>query len=244
VFGFIDRLLGRPDGEPLRRIDVEREIIGSDSVRLITLQPSPSGRKLELAEVPLEIEQESIDLLARLAERIETEKPTRDGDAIAGAFVADEQPVVHIATLRIVSRTIVPGSEELFRIVDYEEAASERLPQRLLATHLALLAWRATSSRTKLELARRSIDLFPGEPAGDDGEFAFGRGENLGNFLAWEMLGDGLVDTGDPVAGLEALRNATLRCPAWARDFAAHLRSTPNLPENDPRVEFWLDYEE
>lgn len=228
---------------PLESVACDTETTGGGT-RLITRVLRAEGlRELELPEVPADIVPEATDLLSRMRLVVLRDRPSRDGETIAGQLVDEAQPVLHVATLRVISRTIEPGSPELFRVVDVDEPASSRRPFRLLATHLALLATRERNVRHRLRLGRRSVELFEGQPAVDDGRFAFDRGENLENFFGWETLADGLVDSGEIDEGIAALRNAAARCPAWANDFASHVRLMAGAESSrDPRIQFWLKW--
>jgi hypothetical protein len=226
----------------LQSTAVEVTTLASANVRLITSSLREAGlRELELTEVPADLREIAIDLLGRLEARARTERPQRDGDGLAGQLVIDTFPALHIATLRIVSRTTEPGAEELFRVVDFGESSTQRFPLRLVATHLAALAAIEPQTRTRVALARRSVELFAGEPAKDDGRFEFDRGENLNNYAGWDALGDALIDAGEVNEGIDALGKAAERCPAWASDFAAHVRATAGTASSsDPRIRFWL----
>jgi hypothetical protein len=71
----------------------------------------------------------------------------------------------------------------------------------------------------------------------------FKKGENENNFVAWEILGDTLVDLGLTADGVAALEEAVARCPSWAREFAEHVKNASaeadGPPAADPRVAFW-----
>lgn len=226
----------------LQSTDAEVTTLPSANVRLITASLRKAGvKELELTEVPADLRAIGIDLLSRLQARAQAEKPQRDGDGLAGQLLIDTFPALHIATLRIVSRTTAPGAEELFRVVDFGESSTQRFPLRLVATHLAALAAVEPQKRMRVALARRSVELFPGEPGKDDGRFEFDRGENLNNYAGWDALGDALIEAGKVSEGIDALGKAAERCPAWAHDFAAHVRTTAGAESsNDPRVRFWL----
>src|SRR5205085_3560405 len=86
------------------------ERIEGDSTRLITKEMKAFGvRELEIVDIPRQVEAVAADLLLRLAEQASSEKPQRDGDPIGGAFIDDAQAAMHIATLRIASRSSAPA---------------------------------------------------------------------------------------------------------------------------------------
>lgn len=227
-------------------VPLERHVNIDGSVSLTTTGVAEKGsRELRIDAVPAHLEQHAGDLLHRLGELAAREKFQLDGETIGGPLVHDSQPVIHAATLRLASRTTDPGSEELFRLVDWNEPVSYGFPLRLMATHLAVVAEREPTSR-RLELLGWSIELFVGEPARFDTTFGFQRGENVGNWFGWSLLGESLVEAGRVEEGLRALEEAVLRCPAWADDFAAHVtgsveRTGADVRE-DPRLQFWLRY--
>lgn len=187
-----------------------------------------------------------VDLLDRLAELASREKLMLDGEMIAGPLVDETHPVIHAATLRIAARTTEPGAEEIFRVVDFNEPVSAGFPSRLAGTHLAALAEKERSRRRRLDLLRSSVSLYPGEAAGFDTTFSFERGENVGNWFGWSLLGETLVESGEVEEGIDAIQQAVLRCPAWAADFAAHVKASVERtgadPSDDPRLTFWLRY--
>lgn len=238
---FWQRLFRRREtaGDP--RFVIEASTL-QESVRLVTAGLSDLGvRELELVDVPPDLFAEARELLTLLASRAIEEKPERDGATIGGPLLDATQTSIHIATLRIAAESTTPGARELFRVVDYGERVDARLPRRLLATHLAMIASSRGSLRAREKMARRSIELFPGEAANEPTQERFDRGENVGNFLGWEALGDVLFERGSSDEAQRALHAATERCPAWAADFAQHVAA--HVPSSsDPRMRFWLEY--
>lgn len=233
------RIFGRRSGPPP---GVVHDRTG-DTYRLrTTTLASTGGRELEIVQIPGDLVSHTERLLQLVAARVAQEKPERDGATAGGMLLRDTQPAIHVMTLRLVSRSIEPGSDELFRIVDYGEGVASGFPRRLVATHVALLAADELSLRKREAMLRQSIALFPGEEAADSGQTEFDRGENLNNYLGWFELGDTLIDRGKREEGFRALANAAARCPAWARDFASHVGERLSAGGDDPRFEFWRSY--
>lgn len=227
---------------------VERHINADGTVRLTTVGIVERGSKeLQIDGTPADLVSEAMDLLKRLGDLAARENFQRDGETLGGPLLHEAQPVIHAATLRLASRTTEPGADELFRVVDYQEPVNAGFPARLMATHLALVA-ESEPTRRRIQLLRRSVALFPGEAARFDSTFAFERGENVGNWLGWSLLGETLIEAGSIEEGLSALERAVLRCPAWADDFARHVaesvRRTGTDPREDPRLQFWIKYAE
>jgi hypothetical protein len=240
LFSFFRKREGAPPATTAR---VDR-IVEPSGIRLITTELHDSGiRELEVVDVPDDLEPLATDLLLRFASAAIAEKPQRDGATIGGALLGETQGAVHVATLRLVTRSIEPGSPELFRLVDFDEPHGSRFPARLMATHLALVAETLSNRREAERLYRRSIELYPGEVAKSDGKFEFDRAENFNNYLAWEGLGETLLANGQVAEGESALSEAALRCPAWASDFSAHIaaqvEARPELAR-DAAIQFWL----
>lgn len=211
-------------------------------VRLVTEGLGAAGlRELEIVGVPRALEAEVRELLRLTALRVVEEKPERDGASIGGAFVDSAQTAIHVATLRVAAESIHPGARELLRVVDFSERVDAGFPYRLVATHLATIAPAQRSLRDRERLARASVELFPGHPAGGATQERFDRGENVENFVGWEALADVLFERGRINEARDALRAAAERCPAWASDFAKHIRAHVTT-KDDPRMSFWIDY--
>lgn len=211
-----------------------------ETVRMITKGLEATGlRELEIVDVPRDLELVVSALLKLIGRRVLEEKPSRDGATIGGPFLNATQTAIHVATLRLAAETIEPGARELFRVVDFDERVDAGFPTRLVATHLALLAASNAPKKERERLARRSIQLFPGSAPSASTQERFDRGENVENFLGWEALGDVLFERGLLTDGRAALEEAAKRCPAWAADFAAHVKA--HAPAStDPRLKFWL----
>ena len=232
---------------PASEFTVEREIAADGSLRLTTAGVADKGsRELRIDGVPERVVDVTEALLVKLAELAAREGLTQDGETLGGPLLHGAQPVIHASTLRVASRTSVPGADEIFRVVDWNEPVDGGFPARLVATHLALSAEQETRRRRRLELLRWSVELYPGSPAATDESFSFERGENIGNWLGWSLLGETLVECGSIEEGLRAIEQAVLRCPAWAADFAKHVASsierTGASPDDDPRLAFWTRY--
>lgn len=199
---------------------------------------------LRIDGIPQEIQHAVRDLLLRLSEVAARQSLRKDGETVGGPLVDDLQPVMHMATLRVASRSTAPGSDEIFRVVDYGADVAAGLPSQLLATHLALWNRSDISRRQRIHELEWSVRLFPGTPATGDVTFAFDRGENVGNWAGWNALGELLVEAGQIERGLECLREAALRCPPWADDFARHVKESVQRTgadvSDDPRLQFWL----
>jgi hypothetical protein len=231
---------------PAETIRIESRSAGDQIIDLITRGLEAFERRnLQLARIPADLEGPARDLLLRFAELSRRIEPLRDGDPIGGPLMGEVQPAVQMASARIVTAGIEPGSEELVRLVDYGEPVNATPPIRLLSTHLALLGGETRHPHRRLELYQRSTELYPGSAAQDEGRVEFDRGENLNNYLGWEGLGEVLIELGKVEEGWKALSAAVVRCPAWARDFAGHVQQSvasaqpPQLA--DPRVRFWLE---
>lgn len=242
----LQRFLGRRSPEAASR-HVEREI---DGTLTITTRP-PAGsdaRDITMSGVRKSIAGEVRDLMERISDLTVKQRLQNDGDTIGGPLVHEHQPAIHIGTVRVASRTIEPGADEVLRVVDYGKEADGGFPAALVATHLSALAEIESARSKRLALLRESISLYPGAPAKIDTRFAFDRGENVGNWYAWSLYGETLVESGSVEQGLEALEQAVLRCPAWAADFAAHVQATVERsgvdPGIDPRIAFWSRYAE
>lgn len=245
MFSFFRRR--KPEDE-LPPVDWRRleKLSAPGGTRLITRELAAQGiRELEMVDVPQQLEHVCADLLLRFVAAAIAEQPQRDGATIGGALLGETQSAIHIATLRVMSRSTDPGSQELFRVVDYLEPHGARFPRKLMATHIALLAGSVRDLALRESLYRQSIELFPGEVSKSDGQFEFDRGENFQNYVAWEGLGDTLLAQRRIAEGEHALRSATERCPAWAHDFAAHIaHEVEARPEllRDPAINFWNDF--
>lgn len=227
--------------------DIVRELRQDGTLSLTLTGLADRGtRDLRIDAVPPEIEHAARDLMRRLADLAARQGLRNEGETIGGPLVNETQPVMHMATLRVASRDQALGADDIFRVVDFGCDVASGLPRQLLATHLAVWNRPRLARRQRVEELRWSVHLFPGAAAKGDVTFAFDRGENIGNWAGWNALGELLVEKGQIEEGLAALSEAALRCPPWARDFAAHVADTiartRAKTNEDPRLAFWINY--
>lgn len=242
----LDRIFRSRREKPVEEARFEREERPDGTLSLTTRDLEHKGTlDLRIDGVPPPIEHAVLDLLERLAAVAERDHVLTDGETLGGPLADQAQPVIHMATVRLASRSTAPGSGDIFRVVDYGEDVAAGFPARLLATHLAVWHPQGARLRERIDLLAWSVRIFPGGPPPDDGRFAFDRGENLGNWAGWNALGELLVEAGQTDRGIECLRTAAAHCPAWADEFAQHVRESVTRagadPAEDPRLRFWWD---
>ena len=192
---------------------------------------------LEIVDVPYDLRGFAHGIMFDLVGYMKDVKPIRPDENFGGAWVGgDEQPVHHAGTMRMAPER--DGHVGMLRIVDEGEELGAGFPRRLFAAHMIALAYNMRDPVRQEALFRRTIEMWPGQPAESETGYRFG--DNPNNFFAWNGLGDALCDQGRIEEGLAALREAVSRCPDWARDFAKFVRETTDPQgHGDPRFKFW-----
>jgi hypothetical protein len=89
------------------------------------------------------------------------QKPILPDENVGGLFVAEDQPVYHLATARLVTRPNDSDPTSTLRFVDHKAALESGFPARLFAAHITALASRERSPVEQERRSRMSLDLFP-----------------------------------------------------------------------------------
>jgi len=198
---------------------------------------------VEIIDVPLDLGGHVHAILFDVVDALKNGGPLASGEELRGPFVSQDQRGIHVMTLHTIRRPDDPEHDGFQRIVDRGEAPESGFPKRLLATHLCSLADTKGSPGDREVRYSRAIELFPGEPAPRDTSTSFEPGTNPGNFLSWYGRAEALCDLDEVDEGLRCLRQAIIRCPAWARKFSQHIRD--NAPkrggEDEPLSKFWIE---
>jgi hypothetical protein len=130
------------------------------------------------------------------------------------------------------------------RIVDVGESASSGFPFRLVATHMSALIENTKNPVERERVYRRAIEIFPGR-IDEASKKEYEQGSNENNFISWYGLGEALCDQSRFEEGLRFMEEADARSPAWARDFACHIKESgaenSQGAEEDPQFRFWLN---
>jgi hypothetical protein len=170
-------------------------------------------------------------------------KPIEADEHFGGHLAHPGQRVAHFATTRRIDRPDDPEHDGFLRFVDRDRSADGGFPRRLFAAHIASLAERERSPKTRERLARLALQTYPGSAEEWRTEPEVER--NPGNWLAWEVLGHALYDGRDEREGERCFEEVIERCPAAAVRISEIYRegvAAGALPpaDIDPRSRFWL----
>lgn len=200
---------------------------------------------LEIVGVPNDLRGYAHGIMFDIAGYMKQQRPIAPDESFGGLLVDEKQIVPHQCTLRLVQQDEEPVDKQFLRIVDHNEPKESGFPRKLFAAHLLALAETRSYRSKRVEMLRRSVEIYPGEAnAGPDDENA--AAQNPGNFFSWYSLGDALCDAGQTEEGLKRLRESVVRWPFGARknakvivDAIAQGRLPP--AEEDPRSRFWTE---
>ena len=199
--------------------------------------------EIELTGVPVALRGYAHGILFELMGYMAGVKPIGADEHIGGAFLDENQKVLHFATARLIERPDDPAHHGFLRFVDYQRDAASGFAGRLFAAHIATLAERERSPVAREQGARLSLAAYSGSEAEWRCEADLER--NPGNWLAWVTLGNALADQGRIEEGLKCFKEVMERCPAAALRFTeiyADAIRDGQLPppEMDPRSKFWM----
>lgn len=200
---------------------------------------------IEIVNVPRDLGGFAHGIMFDIVGYMKERRAIQADETFGGLLVSKEQVVPHQCSFRLIERADEQVEKTFLRVVDLNEPAESGFPKRLFSTHLLALAETARNPARRVDLLRRSVDIYPGEPnCGPDDENA--AGENPGNFFSWQSLGDALCDTGEIDEGLHCLQTAVERwpCGGW-KNAAVIVEAIRNgqlpPPEEDPRSKFWTE---
>ena len=196
--------------------------------------------EVEFVGVPYGLRGYAHGLLFDLIGYMRAQKPILPDEHVGGLFVAEDQPVFHLTTSRLVSRPHDPQHASVLRFVDHQTDVNSGFPARLFAAHLSALASSERSPTKRESMFRTALALFPpaDEPEGEEPR------ENANNWVALEGLGNALCDLGRTEEGLASLARAVQVSPRASRCLADHYRAAIASgelppPDADPRSQFW-----
>jgi hypothetical protein len=198
---------------------------------------------LEFESVPGDLRDAAVHLMLALVRHGRTEQHLEvDGD-FSGVLSAKEPGFRQLGTLRSTNH----GDAEhrgLIRVVDQGEPMGASFPARLFASHLVARAVETQSAKQREQMCRRSLEIFPGEPAPHDlrvDESGGGRDmtelQQVANLGARMGLAGALLERDERDEGLQVLEEAIAFCPGWAREHKRHAADGGN----DFHTRFWAD---
>ena len=197
----------------------------------------------EFENVPRDLRGAAVDLMLALVRHGKMEQHLEVDANFSGALSVDEPDFMQVGTLRNTNH----GDAEhrgLFRVVDRDEPMGAGFPARLFASHLAARAEDVSSAKKREAMFRRSLEIFPGDPAPTDmrvdesgGGWDMTELQQVSNLAARIGLADALLERDRREECLQELEQAIAFCPGWARQYQPAAADGGN----DFHSRFWAD---
>lgn len=201
---------------------------------------------VEFVGVPLDLGGYAHGLMFEIVGYMKNEKPIGPDENLGGLLVSEDQPAIHYATARHVSRLDDPAHDGFLRFVDFEQPLEAGFPFRLFAAHLCALGMAAGSPEKAESMLQRAIEIFPHGPTAEMPPEQYEEGSNPNNWAVWLSLGLSLCSQERLEEGIECFKEAVARYPAGARAKAKQIRAdvaegTFIWPADAPEARFWTE---